>query len=195
MPGLVPFAVRFSHWARLNGSPPGVSGARGVCDPPLAREARMPPSTGSGQTLSSYPGLVPLLSGSAVGQSRAGLGRVFGGARRPRSASCPSCPNAPLRQAQGRLFRHTRTCSGYLSQAALPGGRMDARNKSGHDDMGGGHDGNRARPPGVDPSPDPAEPLETRLNPGHALCPTKSKPDSNGLVPGISLKRLCRAAV
>ncbi len=48
---------------------------------------------------------------------------------------------------------------------------MDARNKSGHDDMGGGYDDVRAGPPGVDPSPDPAEPLETRLNPGHAPCP------------------------
>ncbi len=41
---------------------------------------------------------------------------------------------------------------------------MDTRNKS-------GYDGNRAGPPGVDPGPDLAEPLETRLNPGHALCP------------------------
>ena len=30
-------------------------------------------------------------------------------------------------------YRHTRTCSGYLSQAAQPDGRMDTRNKSGYD--------------------------------------------------------------
>ncbi len=36
--------------------------------------------------------------------------------------------------------RHTRTCSGYLPPPFPPDGRMDARNKSGHD---GGNVGRR----------------------------------------------------
>ena len=83
------------------------------------------------------------------------------------SGPFPSCLNAPF----DSLFRHARTCSGHLPPPLPPDGRMDARNKSGHDDMRGGHDGKRGGTLGVDPSPDSAEPLETRLNPGHAPCP------------------------
>ena len=67
----------------------------------------------------------------------------------------PSCPD---------LFR--------ASPPLLPlSGRMDTRNKSGYDDMRGGHDGLGTGTPGAGPGPDPAEPLETCLNPSHALCP------------------------
>ena len=41
---------------------------------------------------------------------------------------------------------------------------MDARNKSGHDEEWVGM-------PGADPCPDPTEPFEILLNPGHVPCP------------------------
>ena len=78
-PGSGATAVRFSHRANLNGRPPGVSGARGVCDPPLAREARTP--------LFVIPGLVPgihtaawrsrlrEIPGTSPGMTGTGLGR------------------------------------------------------------------------------------------------------------------------
>ena len=50
---------------------------------------------------------------------------------------------------------------------------MDTRNKSGYDDV-------RAKPPGAGPGPDPAGPLETRLKPGHALCPQTACPRESG---------------
>ncbi len=45
-------------------------------------------------------------------------------------AGRPRRPERLLRQAQDRLLRHTRTCSGYLFPLLPPGGRMDTRNKS-----------------------------------------------------------------
>ena len=48
-------AVRFSHRGESN----GVSEARGVCDPPLAREARTPSFDKLRTGFSVIPGLVP----------------------------------------------------------------------------------------------------------------------------------------
>ena len=76
------------------------------------------------------PGPVPLLSGWAIWARPVWS---FGGTRRLRPASCPPPPERPL--------RHARTCSGHPPPLLPSSGRMDTRNKSGHDDMGGGYDG------------------------------------------------------
>ena len=62
----------------------------------------------------------------------------------------PLCPNAPLRQAQGRLLRHARTCSGHLSPPLRPAVWM----------------------PGTSPG-------MTRRGRGNALRPVSIRPDAN----------------
>ena len=62
----------------------------------------------------------------------------------------PLCPNAPLRQAQGRLLRHARTCSGHLSPPLRPAVWM----------------------PGTSPG-------MTRRGRGNALDPVSIRPDAN----------------
>ena len=75
--------------------------------------------------------------------------------------------------------------------AAVPGEAVegDARNKSGHDDMGGGHNGLGTRDAGADPGPDPAEPLENPVEAGPCALPAKAEPDSNGTSPGMTRRR------
>ena len=116
-----------------------------------------------------HPGLEPLLSGLDLGDRALGLDSTgFRRVRRDRDSD--------RHPASRPCSRHTRTCSGYLFEAARPGGRMDTRNKSGYDEKGAfGHDGQKAdrrrrAPPKTRPRP-------ARLRP-------TAKPDSNGLVPG-----------
>ena len=116
------------------------------------------------------PGLVPLLSGSDLGDRAHGLDSTgFRGVRRDRDSD--------RRPAAQPCSRHTRTCSGYLSQAAPPGGRMDTRNKSGYDERG------RSGLSGKGRIADAARPRNPRRPP--VQIRPMAEPDSSGLVPGI----------
>ena len=122
------------------------------------------------------PGLVPLLSGLALTDTAHGRDSTgFRKVRWNRDSNRRSTPRPSP--------RHARTCSGHPLPSAPLHGRMDARNKSGHDEGGAfRHDGKRRNR-----SPLRAPKTPARLHP-------MAKPDSRGLVPGIHFRRLPRTA-
>ena len=105
----------------------------------------------------------PLLSGLAIGRSRAGVRQNFqAGATLPVGLS-PAIPERPSPSCPD-LFRASMRPPGVNA-------KVDARNQSGHDEER--HDEKEIGAPGVDPGPDSTGPFETRSNPGHAPYPPK----------------------
>ena len=113
-------------------------------------------------TFAAYSARPTWMPGTSPGMTRSGLGcralirvpiRTRATSPVPSLSTVPECaPSVTGRTSPSvtaeRPLRHARTCSGYPLPPLPPHGRMDARNKSGHDEEWVGM-------PGADPCPDP----------------------------------------